>query len=571
MLGAKGIGRFAIQRLGDFCKVSTVPNPMVFTVPDVPKGKSIRYAFDIDWTKATDPARILEEYDLDIAGSSASANEHGMALTVYQLRDEWAKDDIDRLQQEISSLLPPGFSDEFKVIFSHWKFVPTTEQLTSSVLEYATYAIKGRASGKKRVEFKEHGKKASFESDTSLCGPFSFEIYAYDDSRINDDYRGKASKIMAAVEEFHGIKIYRDGFRVKPYGDRGTDWLGLDKYRVKLFNRFGSDRTIGVVHITSDKNPDLIDQTNREGIIEGAALAQFKQVLFALVNRLSIKNAAWHKAHTSKGSYQHAKRSATSAAKGTQAGEQVKEFAATAERLIRSLEETNADLRSHASIGLSMLGVGHDLWEEAKLAKALVHEISENTKSAKYVEETAESLRNHIEILWSFIQILEEFGHADNRQSAPLIADKIVTTFFRRYKPLLKRSESGIELKLDAGAPDTKVRMPRRDLESVLINLTTNAIQTLEECTPPRIIRVKTAMEKERWTLLFEDSGPGVHSSVKADLFERGVTTRQEQGGSGLGLNIVRTAIENARGTISLLPSSELGGATFKVTLPARK
>ena len=78
-------------------------------------------------------------------------------------------------------------------------------------------------------------------------------------------------------------------------------------------------------------------------------------------------------------------------------------------------------------------------------------------------------------------------------------------------------------------------------------------------------------MEKERWTLLFEDSGPGVHLSVKTDLFERGVTTRQEQGGSGLGLNIVRTAVENARGMISLLPNSELGGATFKVTLPARK
>jgi signal transduction histidine kinase len=571
MLGAKGIGRFAIQRLGEYCKVSTVPDPAVLKVPDSKPGASLRYAFEIDWDKVTDPTRILEDYDLEIGESPAKARDHGTKVTVYELRDEWTKEDIDRLQREISSLLPPGFSEKFTVAFSHWKFVPTTERLTSSVLDYATYSIKGRADGKKHVAFEENGKKGTLFMDTSVCGPFSFEIYAYDEGRIRDDYRGGASKIISAVNEFHGIKVYRDGFRVKPYGDRGTDWLGLDKHRVKLVTRFGSGATIGVVRITSDKNPTLIDQTNREGIIDGAALQQFKDVLFSLVNRLSIKSASWHKTHSSKGGYQRAKRSATAAARGTQAGEEVQEFADTAERLIRSLEETNADLRSHASIGLAMLGVGHDLLEEAKLARALVREIAEHSDDSAYVDESVEALKNHVEILSSFIQVLEEFGHADNREIAALDADKTVTTFFRRYRPVLKRSESGIELQLKTGAPSAKIRMARRDLESVLINLTTNAIQTLDETVPPRIMRVTTATEKEKWTLLFEDNGPGVHPSVKQDLFERGVTTRLKQGGSGLGLNIVRTVIENARGKILLEPESELGGASFCITLPIRK
>ena len=571
MLGAKGIGRFAIQRLGEYCTVSTVPDPTVLKVPNANSGRSMRYGFEIDWDQVTDPTRILEDYNFEIAESVARARDHGTKVTVYELRDEWTKEDIDRLQREISSLLPPGFAEKFTVTFSHWKFVPTTERLTSSVLDYATYSIKGRADGKAHISFEENGRKEAVTISTSLCGPFSFEVYAYDEGRIRDDYRGRASKVLAAVDDFHGIKIYRDGFRVKPYGDRGTDWLGLDKHRVKLVNRFGSGATIGVVKITSDKNPALIDQTNREGIIDGAALQQFKDVIFALINRLSIKNAKWHKAHSSKGSYQRAKRSATAATRDSRGGEEVQLFADTAERLIRGLEETNADLRSHASVGLAMLGVGHDLLEEAKLARALVREIAEHSDDSSYVDETVDSLKNHVEILSSFIQVLEEFGHADNRETSPLDADKTVSTFFRRYRPLLKRSESGIDLQLKTGSPNIKVRMARRDLESVLINLTTNAIQALEETVPPRLIRVTSLAEKDRWILLFEDNGPGVSSSVTQDLFERGVTTRQKQGGSGLGLNIVRTVIENARGQIVLEPKSELGGASFRITLPIRK
>jgi C4-dicarboxylate-specific signal transduction histidine kinase len=215
--------------------------------------------------------------------------------------------------------------------------------------------------------------------------------------------------------------------------------------------------------------------------------------------------------------------------------------------------------------------VGHDLLEEAKLAKALVQELVDNSGDEESVGETAEALKSHIEILWSFIQILEEFGRADNREIAPLQADKIVTTFFRRYKPLLNRSESGIVLQLGTGAADAKIRMARRDLESILINLTTNAVQALEESGASRIVRVSTASDKQQWRLNFSDNAGGVHPSIKDDLFERGVTTREKTGGSGLGLSIVRSAIEDAGGTIVLASESELSGATFEVAIPIMK
>lgn len=82
------------------------------------------------------------------------------------------------------------------------------------------------------------------------------------------------------------MKIYRDGFRVRPYGEEGNDWLLLDKIKISDPHgyRVGNNQVIGVVNINSDANPLLIDSTNREAIIENEAFAQLKQVVNKCIN-----------------------------------------------------------------------------------------------------------------------------------------------------------------------------------------------------------------------------------------------------------------------------------------------
>src|SRR3954447_10443187 len=83
-----------------------------------------------------------------------------------------------------------------------------------------------------------------------------------------------------------GLMVYRDGFRVPPYGGPEDDWLDLDRtslsYKSHKVNRA---QLIGKVDITSRGNPNLIDQTNREGLAD----CPEKAALIALLQNVISK------------------------------------------------------------------------------------------------------------------------------------------------------------------------------------------------------------------------------------------------------------------------------------------
>ena len=93
------------------------------------------------------------------------------------------------------------------------------------------------------------------------------------------------------LDTYCGIKIYRDNFRVKPYGDIGNDWLLLDQKKVKDTHGYlvGNHPVIGVVTDYGDANQSslLIDATNREGIIENEAYSQLVSFLSKCTNLIS--------------------------------------------------------------------------------------------------------------------------------------------------------------------------------------------------------------------------------------------------------------------------------------------
>jgi len=81
-----------------------------------------------------------------------------------------------------------------------------------------------------------------------------------------------------------GVRVYRDGFRVWPYGEPGNDWLKLDSRRVNNPTKcFSNNQILGIVNVSGDSNPRLVDKTDREGIIDSEAFEDFRNlVLFAI-------------------------------------------------------------------------------------------------------------------------------------------------------------------------------------------------------------------------------------------------------------------------------------------------
>ncbi len=78
------------------------------------------------------------------------------------------------------------------------------------------------------------------------------------------------------------MSVYRDGFRVWPYGEPHDDWLRLDQRRVNNpVTRLSNNQVVGFVEIMRDGNPELADQTNREGILQSRALEDLRRHMAA--------------------------------------------------------------------------------------------------------------------------------------------------------------------------------------------------------------------------------------------------------------------------------------------------
>ena len=110
-------------------------------------------------------------------------------------------------------------------------------------------------------------------------------------------------------------------------------------------------------------------------------------------------------------------------------------------------------------------------------------------------------------------------------------------------------------------------------LKDVFVNLVINAIK--HSSGPVRIgIRQEavTLGGKIYHRVLVEDNGPGIPDEVKPVIFDRLSRGRSKTSGSGLGLYLVKSLIDNYGGTIAVedrVPGDQKQGTRFIVTLPA--
>jgi len=142
----------------------------------------------------------------------------------------------------------------------------------------------GKFNGKLRIfektvthKFQPH--RVIYNNKTSY-GPFSMKI-----GYVQGD-RGFETPMLKGVErdvflnklnDFGGLYIYRDGFRVLPYGRTSNDFLEFEKRRTERVSTyfFSYRRMFGFIDITRKDNSKLIDKAGREGFISNAAYRDF--------------------------------------------------------------------------------------------------------------------------------------------------------------------------------------------------------------------------------------------------------------------------------------------------------
>ncbi len=125
-------------------------------------------------------------------------------------------------------------------------------------------------------------------------------------------------------------------------------------------------------------------------------------------------------------------------------------------------------------------------------------------------------------------------------------------------------------IELHESAPGTTLRGDATRLGQVLVNLVANALDAYEDSGRPATpIVIRARADASGTVLEVEDGAGGMAPDVAARVFDELYTTKEPGRGTGLGLWISRSLVEEAFGGTLVLETEEGAGSRFVITVPA--
>ena len=346
MQGEKGIGRFAVFKLGREIRIITRRQLHNERGHLLEKGEPIEYELFYDFKKYDDnfltedgkekvlflenltvdlakriPERIVEK-NMILGTTHRTRKPFGTIIEIRDLKSKWTTARVDKIQKEIGKL-QPIFSREELADFGVWiykdnllhesqgiykeKFINCIENKSVFKIKDGKYQSSDNSftfemNGENYhlsfldqdinglTQFKRYFKSPKYKTE---CGDFQFEFYIFD---LNVDSENPSKYYLDNEESSmirdHRIYLYRDGIRVIPYGNVDDDWLSIDIARgtISASEFLSNDQVVGCVYISQNANPKLKDKTNREGLIEdGHALEDFIKLIQLILRYLRKK------------------------------------------------------------------------------------------------------------------------------------------------------------------------------------------------------------------------------------------------------------------------------------------
>ncbi len=194
-----------------------------------------------------------------------------------------------------------------------------------------------------------------------------------------------------------------------------------------------------------------------------------------------------------------------------------------------------------------------------ELTEEAIVELFETLEQSVQIVES--SLQRAAELVRSFKRISVDQNIDDKRRFLlyEYILD-IIRTFYGQFK------NRPIEILLDC---DKKLMVETYpgSLSQIFNNLLQNALQYAFDDTKKGIININVELLKKKLKIIFVDNGIGMDESLRQHVFEPFVTLHREEGGSGLGLNIVYNIVtQRFGGKINVL-SKPGQGVRYELTL----
>ncbi|MFK7742065.1 MAG: nitrogen regulation protein NR(II) [Planctomycetota bacterium] len=165
------------------------------------------------------------------------------------------------------------------------------------------------------------------------------------------------------------------------------------------------------------------------------------------------------------------------------------------------------------------------------------------------------------------VQALLQFARDDRDSAEPTSLREVIARTRQLIDENWTRNGISLSVELPDSLPNVRARTQR--LQQVLLNLLMNAKDAvMQKPTGQRNVAIRTATEDDGVLLEVRDSGAGVDPSVAERIFEPFITTKRARGGTGLGLSVSKSIVEDYGGRLHLAETAPEGGACFSVWLP---
>lgn len=614
--GRKGIGRYAASILGDQFYMRTVT------------AKGEETSLEIDWA-AFEDAKYLEEVEVTISNSKVKESA-GTTIKItgnnIQLSD-WDDDQIKILIKALRRLISPIHEKDpkfdFRISIEFGDFPSNEFNQTSipieplPILDVFDYRISGTVSktGDADLVFINSlagtdPEKISFHinlTDGARYGgelALDFKIYDRDVDSINNlinrldkaEFGDVLSKNEARnlLTEFSGVAVYRDGFRIRPHGDPGYDWLKLDSRRVQNPGvRFGNDRLSGFVEIEDESKSHLPEKANREGLKENAYYDGLVQIIIAVLAQAETRRYQYKSKLDIKSSDKNISRKletlfdlsavtedidsklAESGIAEAERSEIINIIDAKAEegsRVLEDLKQVIAIYQGQATLGKIVKVLLHEgrnpisyFQNQVPILEKWIDELSKKPDKSllEKLIERLKTIKKQSDFLAELFRKISPL--ATRRKSQP--SKVLVSKAIEEVVQLFQDSSEKEDIEIDVNVAETEVILWPDDLTQALVNLLDNSLYWLTQGDRKgKKIVIEGREEGAFYVIDYKDTGPGIEEKyIDEDLiFEPGFSTKPN--GTGLGLAIAGEAIERSKGEMSAVASND--GVHFIIKLP---
>jgi signal transduction histidine kinase len=598
-IGEKGIGRFAVDKLGQYVRIRTKREE-----------DEKELVVTINWQDYQD---LADETQLELKLFTEVENEFefieptfkkGTILEIFVPREIWELKDIEQSFKELTHLVSPFH--EAKYPFNIWIFAP--EYSTYSSPKFVQTDEKNFASHSFSISYNEATNEQEYlffdklEKKVTIkkCpepsfGFIQFHLNYFDEeakNRFRTNYKGTSIKI-------DGIKVYRDGILTTPFAElegetiRRRDVLGIDKRRRRdIFEKISASDVIGYIEITKDGNPKIIDATNRQDFLYTPEYINLKDFIYTQLDtfmetrkviRIEAKQKKENTFDLARETVKKLKQNVNALKKSKNNKNEADTFDVILgqlsdiekgfEGITSEYQENKKEEERKEKMYFSLMSLSLFAANISHAVRTTIYSIKDdavyiqNKISDDGLKSKAGRINREIQRLLKVVDFMLKYAKTD-LPAEYFNVKELINNVFDAHETIFIQKR--ISIKLDI---EQKLSLYGNQVffQDIITNLISNSIKALEG-NFTKEINCTAAANAQGITILFSDNGIGIPENKREWVFGMYNTTTQEQGGAGIGLYVVKTNIEALGGEVFIENTEKQSvGATFKIIIPFKK